>query len=119
MPLTSDPNDPRLTRGVDETPVPQAPVYLVLSEEDRAKGYVQPVRISYMHAKELGGCGALTTMGKAIAETYAANPGYYGATYCTGCGMHRPVGVNGEFFWVENEAVTDLKVGTLPRLQGE
>lgn len=32
MSLTTDPNDPRLTRGVDEKPVQQAEVYLVLSE---------------------------------------------------------------------------------------
>lgn len=47
--LTDDPKDPRLTRGVDTAPAPQAPVYLVLSEAERAKGFVRPLRRSYRH----------------------------------------------------------------------
>jgi hypothetical protein len=47
--LTDDPKDPRLTRGVDTAPVSQAPVYLVLSEAERAKGFVRPLRQSYRH----------------------------------------------------------------------
>lgn len=47
--ITTDPNDPRLTRGVDKEPVPQAEVYLVLSEEERAKGFVRPLRHTYAH----------------------------------------------------------------------
>lgn len=143
MSVTSDRNDPRLTRGDDETPVDQAEVYLVLSDEERAKGFVRPVRRSYVHVgnggpqhptRELtpdehnrydrfgyliyeeypaGGdslgrfwtretldaakaCGALTTMGTELAETYARDPKFYGGTYCTGCRMHRPVA---EFVW--------------------
>ncbi len=49
MSLTTDPNDPRLTRGVDSKPTPQAPVYLILSEEERAKGFVRPLRRAYRH----------------------------------------------------------------------
>lgn len=49
MGLTTDPNDPRLTHGVDNEPVEQAEVYLVLSEEERAKGFVRPVRYTYIH----------------------------------------------------------------------
>ena len=45
------------------------------------------------------GCGTCTTMGQAIAETYARDPRFYGATYCCGCNMHRPVGAQGEFVW--------------------
>jgi hypothetical protein len=52
--LTTDPNDPRLTRGADSKPAPQAPVYLVLSEEERRKGFVRPVRLSYRHVGEAG-----------------------------------------------------------------
>jgi hypothetical protein len=92
---TDDPNDPDLTRGadpIDGQRVPQAPAYLVLSEAERAKGFVRPVRRSYMHMT----CGAVTTMGQAIAETYAREPGFYGSTYCTTCGLHRPVG---DFRW--------------------
>ena len=91
--LTSDPNDPELTHGSDEEPVPQAPVYLVLSEQERAKGFVRPVRRSYVHT---GGCGTLTTMSTDLAETYARDPKFYGGTYCCGCRMHRPVD---EFTW--------------------
>lgn len=50
MSLTDNPNDPRLKRGPpDETPVPQNDAYLVLSAEERAKGFVRPVRHSYRH----------------------------------------------------------------------
>lgn len=102
--LTSDPNDPRLTHGSDDEPVPQSEVYLVLSEEERAKGFVRPVRRSYIHTT----CGSVTTMGQALAETYARNPGFYGATYCVACQMHKPVGEHGEFVW---DGTTE-KVGT-------
>jgi len=54
MPLTEDPSDPRLTHGVDDKPVPQAEVYLVLSEEERAKGFVRPLRMSYTHIGPAG-----------------------------------------------------------------
>lgn len=102
--LTSDPKDPRLTRGVDSEPVPQAEAYLVLSEEERARGFIRPVRRSYRHLT----CGVVTTMSVALAETYAADPTFYGGTYCVGCRMHRPVGPNGEFVWDG----TEEKVGT-------
>ena len=49
MPLTTDPQDPRLTHGVDDKPVPQAEVYLVLSKEERAKGFIRPYRSTYRH----------------------------------------------------------------------
>lgn len=81
--------------------------YLVLSEEERAKGFVRPVRREYKHLT----CGAFTTMGRAIAETYARRPDFYGGTYCAGCHDHFPVGPEGEFVWVENGEATDLKVG--------
>lgn len=104
MALTDDPGDPGLTRGADETPVPQADTYLVLSEEERAKGFVRPVRLSYVHDT----CGTTTTMAQAIAETYARQPNFYGATYCVHCGKHRPIGEHGEFTWDNS----DEKVGT-------
>ena len=105
MPTTSDPADPRLTRGADSEPVPQAQAYLVLSDAELAKGYVRPFRRSYSH----GACGTITTMSADIAATYAARPDFYGSTYCTGCRMHKPVG---EFYWVEDHRVTDLLVGS-------
>jgi hypothetical protein len=60
MSFTSDREDPRLTHGSDSEPGPQAPVYLVLSEEERAKGFIRPLRRAYVHRD---GCGRLTTMG--------------------------------------------------------
>lgn len=98
MSVTSDRTDPRLTRGVDDEPTAQAEVYLVLSDEERAKGFVRPVRTTYIHAA----CGAATTMGRAIAETYATNPWFYGATYCVRCSKHLPVG---EFAWEDGSLV--------------
>lgn len=99
MSLTTDPNDPRLGHGSDEHPVPQNEKYLVLSEDERAKGFVRPLRRAYIH---VDGCGAYTNMGLALCETYARNPKFYGATYCCGCQMHRPVA---EFRWVEDYEV--------------
>jgi hypothetical protein len=75
--------------------VPQNAAYLVLSDEERAKGFVRPVRRSYIHTV----CGGLTSMAQGIAETYARDPGFYGSTYCVHCRMHRPVGEHGEFVW--------------------
>ena len=114
--------------------------YVVLTEAERAKGFVRPVRKTYVHTgkrpkhptRELtdeekeryagvgfvafeeypegshargrfwteaelnSGCGAATTMGDALAETYARDPKFYGSTYCVGCRDHHPVG---EFTW--------------------
>ncbi len=58
--------------------------YVVLSKEERDKGFVRPVRRSYLHKR----CGVVTTMGLALAETYARDPSFYSGTFCTGCGTH-------------------------------
>jgi hypothetical protein len=79
--------------------------YVVLSEEERDKGFVRPVRRTYVHSK----CGATTTMSQAIAETYARDPEFYSGTFCVNCGAHFPVGEDGEFFWYDSEGT---KVGT-------
>lgn len=92
--ITTDPKDSRLGHGFDEFPTPQNEVYLVLSEEERTKGFVRPFRNKYVHIH--GTCRAETVMGDALSETYARDPKFYGATYCVGCKMHRPVG---EFVW--------------------
>lgn len=98
--LTTDRTDPRLGHGVDEQPIGgQHSVYLVLSDDERAKGFVRPYVENYVHARELGGCGSVTHMGRALSETYAAKPTFYGATYCVHCDMHKRVGEDGEFFW--------------------
>ena len=119
--------------------------YYVLCDEERAKGFVRPVRYSYMHtglpapkyplrdltateheqydqygylkfeeyppAAGCGvgrywtqpmldrlnkGCGTTTSMGQKLAETYARDPYFYGATFCCACGTHFPVA---EFVW--------------------
>jgi hypothetical protein len=54
------------------------------------------------------GCGTVTSMPVPIAETYAANPHFYGSTFCCGCGTYLPVGERGEFVW---DGTTD-RVGT-------
>ena len=82
--------------------------YLVLSEEERAKGFVRPYRDAYKHLK----CGAVTTMGRALSESYARQPGFYGGTFCIRCKAHFPVGADGEFTWYEMDGTDGPKVGT-------
>ena len=82
----------------------QHKAYWILSEEERGKGFVRPVRRSYKH----GVCGTVTHMGQAIAETYARDPSYYGATFCVECRGHFPVGAAGDFVWIDD----GTKVGT-------
>lgn len=98
--LTTNPLDPRLGHGSDDKPVPQNEVYLVLSAEERAKGFVKPYRTSYKHT-----CGVVTHMGSAIAETYARNPWFYGSTYCVSCSKHRPLS---EFTWEPDGETMDV-----------
>jgi hypothetical protein len=159
MSLTTDPNHPDIKRGrADEAPVPQNKVYLVLSEEERGKGFVRPYRDAYRHVGEKPvnelrdlteeehqrynversdgyvkfepypeerrpvtgrfwtqaqidrkACGTVTTMGRALSETYARDPSFYGATYCCTCAMHRPVA---EFVWIEANGVDGPRVGS-------
>jgi len=120
----ADPKDPRITTtkgppssDVEPGPAPepinpktgQHESYWVLTEEERAKGFVAPVRRSYVHGK----CGSVTTMSTAIAETYARDPKFYGSTFCCSCRSHFPVT---EFKWDgTNEIVGSLK----PSAQGE
>ena len=78
--------------------------YVVLSDEERAKGFVRPVRYSYIHLK----CEHSTRMSKEIAETYARQPDFYDGTFCAYCRAHFPIGEKGEFIWPD----TGEKVGT-------
>lgn len=75
--------------------------YVVLSEEERAKGYVRPLRYRYQHTA----CGTVTSMTFSIAETYARDPNFYGGTFCVGCKKHFPVD---QFVWDG----TEEKVGS-------
>lgn len=161
---TTDGQPPRPGFETSAAPAPidkitgQHEAYWVLTEAERAKGFIRPVRRSYKHvgtrpkyplrdltkeesvrfgqfdyskfeayppdaeAFSLGrfwtdarlnsGCGGVTTMGQAIAETYARDPTYYGATMCVHCRGHFPVGAEGEFTWMDPERDTGEKVGT-------
>ena len=75
--------------------------YIVLCEDERKKGFVRPYRESYKHLN----CGSVTTMGRALSETYARDPTFYGATFCVTCNRHFPVA---EFVWTADGA----QVGT-------
>lgn len=66
--------------------------YVCLIPEEIAKGFVQPVRNSYVHKT----CGVVTRMGDRLAETYARNPWFYSGTFCVGCGSHFDLS---EFVW--------------------
>jgi hypothetical protein len=79
--------------------------YVVLSADERCKGFVRPVRRSYIHTK----CGQPTSMSQSIAETYARDPYFYSGTFCCSCGAHFPTGESGEFVWQDNPTE---KVGT-------
>ena len=89
--------------------------YVVLTPEERAKGFVRPVRKSYLHVGKdpvmkvvaktgyailitPGGdaCGTSTEMNQDIAETYARDPNFYGSTFCCSCKIHLPLN---EFVW--------------------
>jgi hypothetical protein len=156
----------RAPENAESAPVPtdrkladgQHADHWVLCETERAKGYVRPLRMSYVHVGIVGpqhetrnltaeeqerygdygyvkfeiyplgfkgsstgrfwtqeqldkigkGCGTLTTMPRACAETYAREPGYYGSTFCCGCQQYLPVGAAGEFVW----DASDERVGT-------
>ena len=110
--LTDDRLDPRLVTGARAEG--QNEVYLVLPDEERAKGFVRNLYRSYKHLT----CGHVTTMGLALAETYARDPGFYGRTYCAHCGTHFPVGEHGQFVWVASSGRViekdgePMKVGT-------
>lgn len=155
--LTEDRNEPKLHQTKENG---QNEAYLVLSPEERAKGFVRPLRHSYIHVgrkrleigeivsleskledasefaknhytkkngyaaflkysddklpvtgrfiKEdeleamnlnkpyVGGCNGETTMGNALAETYARDPKFYSGTFCVHCSKHFPVD---EFVW--------------------
>lgn len=106
--VTTDPDDPRLKQP-SPADARQHAVHLVLSPEERARGFVRPVRVSYRHDT----CGRVTTMPVAIAETYARQPDYYGRTFCATCGDYFPVGADGEFTWVDGKGQdTGMRVGT-------
>jgi len=151
------PADPDYVDKYGSAPQPIDPVtgqhkdHWVLSETERSKGFIRPVRLSYKHvgvrpkyptrpltdeekiqyakwdyvayekyperedsnlvgrfwtqAQLNSGCGTITSMGQAIAETYARDPEFYGSTFCCGCSKYLPVGEQGEFEWLDGSKV--------------
>lgn len=105
--LSGKPADPDYEGGAPQDINPasgQHKDYWVLAPEEIAKGLVRPVRRSYRHVS----CGSITSMGQEIAESYARDPKFYGATFCAHCMSHYPVGEDGEFVWLDD----GTKVGT-------
>jgi hypothetical protein len=110
---TTDGRSPEAARASQTNETGQHASYIVLCEEERAKGFVRPYRDRYKHVgravpvtddvgipphtvRRSGGCGGVTTMGRSLSETYARDPTFYGATFCCGCNRHLPVA---EFVW--------------------
>lgn len=111
---TTSGESPAQVRAKQTNETGQHESYIVLCEEERQKGFVRPYRDAYRHVGRLkrdnaasdagvheiyqreGGCGTVTTMGRALSETYARDPEFYGATFCCGCNRHLPVS---EFVW--------------------
>lgn len=80
--------DPRTGQQLD---------YVILSDEERAKGFVKPVRYAYVHSI----CGGETRINnQAIAETYARDPEFYSGTFCVHCRKHFPLA---DFTWSDGE----------------
>lgn len=74
--------------------------YVILSDAERAKGFVRPVRRTYHHVK----CGCETSMSQSIAETHARDPKFYSGTFCCSCGKHFDLLENGiaQFVWIDD-----------------
>ena len=92
--LSGDPETPE-HREIDPATGMQKD-YVVLCPKERAKGFVKPVRCSYRHLT----CGSTTTMGQALAETYARDPHFYSGTMCVNCHAHFPLD---QFNWEDGE----------------
>lgn len=92
----------------DLKPNGQQKGYVVLTPEERTKGFVRPVRDAYRHQA----CGQITTMSRDLAETYARDPHFYSGTFCSTCRGHFPVGESGQFTWYEMDGREGPKVGT-------
>jgi hypothetical protein len=112
-----DRGDRRLTNGqpvpddnshTEITATGQQKAYVVLSAAERSKGFVRPFRDAYRHLR----CGHITTMVRALAETYARDPFFYSGTFCATCRSHFPTGEDGEFTWYEIDGREGAKVGT-------
>jgi hypothetical protein len=89
---TTNGKTPDEVRAAQTNATGQHDGYIVLCDAERAKGFVRPYRDRYQHTT----CGGVTTMGRALSETYARDPSFYGATFCCNCNAHFPVA---QFVW--------------------
>ena len=94
---TTSGEEPSKVRAEQTEDTGQHKSYIVLCEDERKKGFVRPYRDSYRHTA----CGTVTTMDRALSETYARDPSFYGATFCVNCNRHLPVS---EFVWTADGA---------------
>jgi hypothetical protein len=102
---TTDRNDPRLSQNSAKDPRQRA-VHYVLSAAERAKGFVRPVRSSYLHLS----CRRATSMSRPLAESTARDPKLYKRSFCYTCGTYFPIG---EFIWIEDDGtVTKERCGS-------
>jgi hypothetical protein len=90
---TTSGEPPAKVRAEQTEPSGQHKAYLILCDAERKKGFLKPYRDTYEHTT----CGTTTRMGRSIAETYARDPYFYGATFCVACNVHRPLS---EFRWL-------------------
>lgn len=71
----------------------------VCVSSNRAVTQHEAAELERSHRK--GGCNTVTTMGRALSETYARDPSFYGATFCVHCNAHFPVA---DFVWTADGA---------------
>jgi hypothetical protein len=90
--LTSGAPVPEDNSHTELRPDGQQKGYICLTPAELSKGFVQPVRNSYIHKT----CGSLTRMSALLAETYARDPWFYSGTFCCACGAHFPLE---QFVW--------------------
>ena len=45
---------------------------------------------------------ACSRVGVSTRGRVARQPGYYGSTFCARCACYLPVGLNGEFVWLDD-----------------
>lgn len=64
----------------------------VLPPQERAKGFIRPLHYAYRHTA----CNQVSQLEPEVAETFARDPYFYGATTCAHCGGLFPCS---EFVW--------------------
>lgn len=95
---TTNGQTPEQVRAGQTAETGQHAGYIILCDAERAKGFQRPYRDRYQHTT----CGGVTTMGRALSETYARDPKFYSHTFCCTCNQHLPVA---EFVWSKDGTV--------------